>query len=92
MDFKTSNITSLGGIEFFKSLNNLYCRGTFLWVDAIDAYVPQGKLTSLDLSRNTALMTLDCYSNPYLTEIWLKTGQTIQLIDYDTGIATIKYK
>ena len=50
------------------------------------------QLTSLDVSKNTNLYRLDCRSNPYLTEIWLKTGQTIEDMQYDTDIATIKYK
>ena len=50
------------------------------------------QLTSLDVSHNPALKTLYCNSNPYLTEIWLKTGQTIENFTYDTNVATIKYK
>ena len=50
------------------------------------------QLTVLDVSNNLALTRLSCSSNPYLTEIWLKTGQTISYIEYDTGIATIYYK
>ena len=50
------------------------------------------QLTSLDVSHNTALELLYCNSNPTLTEIWLKTGQTVRDFIYDTGVATIKYK
>ena len=50
------------------------------------------QLTSLDVSENTALMTMLCNDNPYLTEIWLKTGQTIEGFNYDIEVATIKYK
>ena len=50
------------------------------------------QLTSLDVSQNTALKELSCFSNPALTEIWLKTGQTIHNFSYDTDVATIKYK
>lgn len=50
------------------------------------------KLSVLDVSNNLALSWLDCFSNPNLTEIWLKTGQTISLFRYDSAIATIKYK
>ena len=50
------------------------------------------QLTSLDVSMNSALTTLVCIDNPYLTEIWLKTGQTISIFGYDTEVATIKYK
>ena len=50
------------------------------------------KLKSLDVSNNTALTLLWCNDNPYLKEIWLKTGQTISSFSYDKNIATIKYK
>ena len=49
-------------------------------------------LTSLDVSNNTVLNYLWCYNNPFLTEIWLKTNQTIEDFQYDKDIATIKYK
>ena len=50
------------------------------------------QLTSLDVSNNTELTTLWCNSNPSLTEIWLKTGQAIDSFNYDTSVATIRYK
>ena len=50
------------------------------------------QLTSLDVSCNTALTTLDCRYNSILREIWLKTGQTISTFNYDSNVATIKYK
>lgn len=50
------------------------------------------QLTSLDVSNNTALTWLDCDGNPNLTEIWLKTGQTITTFSYDTSVATVYYK
>jgi hypothetical protein len=46
----------------------------------------------LDVSENVALTYLYCLSNQLLTEIWLKTGQTIAEFYYDTSITTIKYK
>ena len=57
---------------------------TVLWCSS-------NQLTSLDVSHNARLSSLDCISNPQLAEIWLKTGQTIQTIKYDSSIATIKY-
>jgi len=33
-----------------------------------------------------------CYNNPSLTELWLKTGQTITTLYYDSDITTIYYK
>ncbi len=50
------------------------------------------QLTSLDVSQNTALTTLWCFNNYRLREIWLKNGQTITDFQYDTDVATIKYK
>ena len=50
------------------------------------------QLTSLDVSNCTALTRLWCGGNPYLTDIWLKTGQTIQNLSYDSTVAQIHYK
>ena len=50
------------------------------------------QLTSLDVSNNSELTCLWCYYNPYLTDIWLKTGQTIQNFIYDSSVAQIHYK
>ena len=50
------------------------------------------QLSSLDVSNNASLDYLYCETNPYLTEIWLKTGQTIRDFTYDTNVATIYYK
>ena len=55
-------------------------------------YCDNNRLTSLDVSSNPMLTTIWCFSNPFLTEIWLKTGQTIADFQYDTDVATIKYK
>ena len=50
------------------------------------------QLTVLDVSNNLALNYLECYINPDLTEIWLKTGQTIPYFYYDPNISTVYYK
>ena len=50
------------------------------------------QLTGLDVSKNPMLAVLWCSNNPNLSEIWLKTGQTIAECLYDTDVATIKYK
>ena len=49
-------------------------------------------LTSLDVSNNLALTELFVFGNMNLSEIWLKTGQTIATINYTPSITTIKYK
>lgn len=59
-------------------LNILYCHFNYL--------------TSLDVSKNIALTKLYCQQSPYLTEIWLKTGQTIHDFIYDASVVTVKYK
>lgn len=49
-------------------------------------------LTVLDVSNNLKLEELYCIHNPSLTKIWLKTGQTIPELEYDTDVATLLYK
>jgi Leucine-rich repeat (LRR) protein len=48
------------------------------------------QLTSLDVSNNVLLRTLLCDGNPYLKEIWLSLGQTIDSFYHDEGVL-IKY-
>lgn len=55
-------------------------------------YCDNNQLTSLDVSSNAALERLWCYNNPNLNEIWLMKGQTIAGFQYDTDVATIKYR
>lgn len=55
-------------------------------------YCKYTKLTSLDVSNNVKLQALHCTGNPNLKEIWFKTNQTISDFQYDTEVATIKYK
>lgn len=55
-------------------------------------YCGCGSLSALDVSNNTSLKWLDCTNNPSLSEIWLKTGQTITEFYYDSSISEIKYK
>ena len=50
------------------------------------------QLSSLDVSNNSALTELDVLLSPSLAEVWLKTGQTINTLSYDSSITTIKYK
>jgi hypothetical protein len=49
LDCRTQNITSLIGIEYFESLEELLCR--------------DNKISSIDLSRNTKLKYVDCRNN-----------------------------
>ncbi len=77
-----SSITNLKGIEYFEDLLILYCYGN--------------ELTSLDVSRNTALAVLGCSRNS-LTEldvtnnpalIWLNCGEN-QLSSLDVAYNTV---
>ena len=58
---------------------------TWLWFSST-------QLASLDVSNNNVLNILWCFNNPYLKEIWLKKNQEIEDFQYDTDIATIKYR
>ena len=98
LDCGTNKLSSLD-VSNNTSLTKLYCKENLLTSldvsknPVLELLRCQGnKLTSLDVSKNALLNCLWCYSNPSLTEIWLKTGQTISDFQYDSGIATIKYK
>ena len=49
-------------------------------------------ILSLDVSNNLELTRLYCQNNPSLSEIWLKTGQTIEDFSYSSSVSTIYYK
>lgn len=53
------------------------------------SYTP---LHRLDVSNNLSLESLGCLNCPNLSEIWLKSGQTISVFHYTPDITTIKYK
>lgn len=55
----------------------------------LECYMNQ--LTSLDVSNNLSLNYLDCTKNPSLTDLWLKTGQSIAELNYDSNVTTLKY-
>ena len=63
INVNTDNIESLTGIERFTNLRYLSCRGSSVWDSSLDRNVSNGKLTSLDVSNNTALTHLDCCWN-----------------------------
>ena len=63
-------ITNLKGIEYFTSLNNLWCAENKLTALDVskntaltDLYCSSNQLTTLDVSKNTALTDLDCGRN-----------------------------
>lgn len=65
-------LTSLQGIEYFESLTELECR--------------YNQLTSLDVSRNTALTALYCYSNQLTAlDVNQNTALTALRCEYNPG-------
>ena len=67
-------ITHLKGIEYFTSLNNLWCAENKLTALDVskntaltDLYCSSNQLTTLDVSKNTALTDLDCGRNQLTT-------------------------
>ena len=95
----SSNQLTAIDVSTNKALSTFWCDGnqltsldvstnTRLW----QLWCNDNLLTSLDVSNNSRLDDLRCNNNPYLTEIWLKSGQTINIINYDWGVATIKYR
>lgn len=67
-------LSSLELIDF-RCLESLLCSGN--------------QLTLLDVSDALSLLELDCRRNPLLTEIRLKTGQTITSFLYDSDISIV---
>jgi hypothetical protein len=76
---------TLAGIEFLDHLSWLNCSGSSNGLLAL------GRLVELDVSHNP-LTFLDCTANPCLSVIWLKTGQEIESINYDSSVSSIYYK
>lgn len=66
---KTDLIYTLEGIEYFKNLDSLICRGVDLDMDEHAEIGTPGRLTSLDLSKNTFLSHLECDANHLKTLI-----------------------
>lgn len=77
LDCKNNQLTSLD-VSRIAELKSLYCDNNLL--------------TVLDVSNNPLLTRLTCKKNPNLAEIWLKEGQAISYLEYDTYISTIMYK
>ncbi len=73
----TDNIKSLQGIEYMSALSYLECTGSY----SSDGS-PLGKLTKLDVSRNTALTYLSCYSNQLTS---LDVSKNTALADLSCG-------
>ena len=73
---RNQNITSLQGIEHFPNLMSLTC--------------VQTGITELDVSKNTALTSLDCYDNKELTRLILDGANALTTLNcYSTGITEL---
>lgn len=76
IDITNSSITDLSGIEYFINLETLICKGNLL--------------STIDLSKNTALKYLDCSNNPLTT---LDVSKNILLVElYCDNVVTITNK
>lgn len=73
IDLSNSGITDLSGIEYFKSLETLICKGNLI--------------SAIDLSNNTSLKYLDCSNNPLTVLNVYKNMLLTEL--YCDGIVTI---
>ena len=94
-----SNVLTSLDVSQNKALRQLYCENNHLTsLDVsrcstlIELICESNELTSLDVSDNPKLALLWCKENPALSEIWLKSGQTLSSLLYDENVATIKYK
>ena len=85
INVSTENIESLEGIECFENLTTLSCRG----VQNNNGDVISG-LTSLDVSNNRSLTTLDCCFN-HLTALDLsnQTALTSLIFEYNPDLASL---
>ena len=72
IDVNTDNIESLGGIEWFTELTLLRCNGTY-----INQFNRKGILSSLDISNNNNLTSLDCSFN-HLTSLDISNNVNIE--------------
>ncbi len=70
IDVNTNNIESMSGIEHFANLTYLACTGSY----------GKGGLTSLDVSKNTKLTRLICYSNQLTSLDISKNTELIALL------------
>lgn len=98
MDCESNQLTSLNVSNNTKLLV-LWCDSNLL--PALDVSscsalhqleCTDNQLTSLDVSKNYEFNVLKCTGNPNLIELWLRDGQTIHILKYDSNITTIKYR
>lgn len=83
----STNVSSLGGIEFFTNLQHLAWTGYESW-DTGDYVVYSGKLTSVDLSRNTSLRSVNLAFNQ-LSSLTLPQGVVEELYIQRNNFTTL---
>ena len=79
INVNTDNIYSLDGIEYFTNLTQLACKGTSEWDSNSNSYIGIGKLTEINLSKNTLLFFLDCGYNQ-LTQLDLSNNTELSTL------------
>ncbi|MFR9669187.1 MAG: hypothetical protein SNJ33_05475 [Rikenellaceae bacterium] len=80
----TDNIESVVGLEAFTNLTTLVLSGTRQWDSSTSQYVGNGKLTTLDVSANTALRSLSCsYNQLTALDVSTKTELTHLYCSYN---------
>ncbi len=72
-DLQDGGISSLKGIGYFRTLDELWCRGNYL--------------TTLDLSKNTALTRLECNGN-MLTSLDLSNNTALEYLNCNDNLFT----
>ena len=80
INVNTDNIYSLDGIEYFTNLTQLACKGTSEWDSNSNSYIGIGKLTEINLSKNTLLFFLDCEYNQ-LTQLDLSNNTQLNFLN-----------
>ena len=75
INVKGKEIKSLGGIEYFTELKNLYCQ--------------ENQLTELDLTNNTKLEVLECQANLLTSLDVTKCKELMQLFCHDCRLETL---
>ena len=98
LDFCRNSITSIS-LSANPKLERLICWANGLTeLDVSDntklkrLEVENNQIQVLDVSANLDLVSLVCFGNPSLTELWLSCGQSIEQLTYDSEITIIKYK
>lgn len=76
----TDNISSLAGIEHMTNLTSLTCTGSHNWNSIDRKYENEGRLKSLDISKNTRLLSLFCGFNQ-LSSIDVTNNPRLYILD-----------